>query len=89
MPLYARTILLTAVPAEADEAMKRHLDHLAELDACGKLYAAGELANGEGFLDVLAVKDRLEAEALTRESPLVEAGLAAWTVREWTRIETF
>ena len=84
MPFYARTLLITARPADAQDAIGRHREQLRELAASGKLHAAGELGKEDGFLDILSVKDRLEAEEITRSSPLVDEGLATWMVREWT-----
>jgi uncharacterized protein YciI len=83
MPLYVRTLLLTASPDEAATAREGHLQHLRELRREGKLRHAGELGEGEGFLEVFEAKDLHEAESITRSSPLVEEGLGSWTLRRW------
>lgn len=83
MPLYVRTLLITGPPDEAGPAALAHREHLRELHRAGKLHLAGELGRGDGFLEILDVRDLLEAEELARASPLVELGLAAWTLREW------
>jgi len=87
MPYYARTILVTGPPDEVEAASAAHREHLRALQAAGKLRVAGEFKNGDGFLEVLDVVDLHEAEALARESPLVEAGLGAWMIREWIELE--
>jgi len=83
MPLYVRTLWITVPAAMARAAADAHRRHLRELHAAGQLRAAGEFRDGDGFLEILAAKDRLEAEALARRSPLIEEGLCAWTLREW------
>ena len=87
MPLYVRTLLVTGPPDQVAAATERHLEHLRELRREGHLHLAGELANGDGFVEILQVRDRLEADRIARSSPLVELGLAAWTVREWTPLD--
>ena len=75
MPLYVRTLLITGPPGEAGPAAERHIAHLRELYRAGKLHLAGELGRGDGFLEILEVRDLLEAEEVARSSPLVELGL--------------
>jgi uncharacterized protein YciI len=87
MPLYVRTLLATGPPAEVRQAAVGHRDHLRALHDAGKLHAAGEFANGDGFLEIIDVRDRLEAEKIARESPLVELGLGSWMLREWVPSE--
>ncbi|NIM60564.1 MAG: hypothetical protein GTO30_02625 [Acidobacteria bacterium] len=82
MPLYLRLLMVSASPVEVDawaEARNRHLDRLRE---AGRLNLAAEFADGDGFVEILDVADRLEAERVTREDPLVERGLVSWTLRE-------
>jgi uncharacterized protein YciI len=87
MPLFVRTLLTTGPPDEVATAARRHVEHLRELRARGQLHAAGEFARGDGFLEIFVARDLLEAETIARASPLVEEGLAAWIVREWTELE--
>jgi uncharacterized protein YciI len=87
MPLYVRTVLITAIPKEAAPVAARHLDQLRSLRAEGRLRAAGAFREGGGYLEIFEAKDRLEAEAIARSSPLVEEGLATWHLREWEEIE--
>jgi uncharacterized protein YciI len=82
--LWVRTLLVTGPPDQVAAAAERHREHLRALHREGKLHLAGELAHGDGFIEILRVRDRLEAEQVARTSPLVELGLVAWTVREWT-----
>jgi len=88
MPLYVRTLLVTGPPDEVAAAAERHREHLRTLRAQGKLRAAGEFANGDGFLDIFEVVDRLEAEKVARSSPLIEEGLGTWMLREWVEIDS-
>jgi hypothetical protein len=87
MPLYARTILITGSPREAAAAVEQHRRHLRDLDSRGQLRFAVELDDGEGFLEILELKDRLEAESISRSSPLVERGLAAWMLRSCVELD--
>lgn len=87
MATWARTLLITAVPEEAAPWMEAHLGHLRELRAAGRLRAAGSFTRGDGYLDLFEAADLLEAERITRESPLVERGLCAWTLREWKEVD--
>ena len=87
MPLWVRTVLITATPDDAEPVAERHREHLRELHAAGKLRAAGEFRHGDGFLEILEAADRKEAEAIARSSPLVDEGLATWMLREWLEID--
>ena len=83
MPLYVRTLLITATPADVEDVAPRHLDHLRQLAGQGKLRAAGALGGNDGYLEIFEAADRLEAESIARESPLIVEGLATWMLREW------
>jgi uncharacterized protein YciI len=86
MGLWVRTLLVTVPPAELDAARSGHIEHLRRLHAEGRIRAAGELGGGDGFLEIFEAKDRLEAEAIARSSPLVEEGLGTWMLREWVEL---
>lgn len=83
MPLFLRLILVSGSPDEVATAAETHGEQLDRLREEGRLRLAGAFANGDGFVEILDVVDRREAERLTRESPLVERGLSSWSVREW------
>jgi uncharacterized protein YciI len=87
VPLYVRTLLVTGPPDEAALAAAKHREHLGELHAQGRLRAAGEFRDGDGFLEIFEAADRLESESIARSSPLVEEGLATWMLREWLEID--
>lgn len=87
MPLYVRTLLVTGAPEDVEAAARGHREHLRRLRDEGRLRAAGEFRQGDGFLDIFEAKDLLEAEQTARSSPLVEEGLGAWMLREWTELE--
>ena len=87
MPLYVRTLLVTGPIDEVGEAARGHREHLQELHRGGKLRAAGELGQGDGFLEIFEAGDLLEAQAIAAASPLVAEGLGTWMVREWTELE--
>jgi uncharacterized protein YciI len=44
------------------------------------------LLGDDGFLEIFEAKDRLEAEAIARSSPLVQEGLGTWMLREWVEV---
>ena len=83
MPQYLRLLMVSGPPEQVDEALKTHAKHLDALREAGKLRLAGSFVNGDGYCEILEVADRMEAERLTRESPLVAAGLVSWILREW------
>jgi len=87
MSLWVRTILLSGLADGRGEAVEGHERQLAELRRQGKLRLAGRFAAGDGYLEILEVADRLEAEAITRTSPLVERGLGSWMLREWVELD--
>jgi len=87
MATWARTLVITAVPADADPWTEAHLQQLRELKDEGRLVAAGAFSRGDGYLELFQAEDLLEAERITRASPLVERGLCAWTLREWKELE--
>ena len=86
MPLWARTIVVTALPADAAPAIEGHLEHLRALRREGRLRAAGSFRDDDGFLDVFEARDLLEAERTARSSPIVEEGVGTYTLREWREI---
>ncbi|MBZ5639235.1 MAG: YciI family protein [Acidobacteriia bacterium] len=86
MGFWVRTLLVTVPPSELEEALAGHLEHLRRLKSDGRLRAAGELGDGDGFLEIFEAADRREAEAVARSSPLVEDGLATWMLREWEEL---
>ncbi len=86
MALWVRTLLVTASPADLEAARAGHVEQLRGLHAEGRLRLAGELGEGDGFLDVFEAEDRLEAERIARSSPLVDEGLGTWMLREWSEI---
>jgi uncharacterized protein YciI len=86
MPLYVRTVLVTGAPDAVEPSCRAHEQHLAGLRRQGKLRTAGALKDGDGYLDIFEAEDRLEAESIARSSPLVEAGWASWTLREWSEL---
>jgi uncharacterized protein YciI len=86
MPLWVRTVLVTGPEQEAAAARREHVEHLRRLAAQGKLRAAGEFAKGEGFLEIFEADDLHAAEAIARESPLVEMGLGTWMLRRWDEL---
>ncbi len=87
MPLYVRTILLTGPADEVVAASEKHREHLRQLHAGGKLRAAGEFKNGEGFLEIFDARDLMEAQSIAGASPLVADGLGTWMLREWTELD--
>jgi uncharacterized protein YciI len=87
MSLWVRTLLVTALPEEAEPIATRHREHLRELHQAGRLRAAGEFKDGDGFLEIFEAVDRREAESIAGASPLIEAGLATWMLREWTELD--
>jgi uncharacterized protein YciI len=87
MPLYVTTILATGPREEVEAAAADHIEHLKRLRDQGRLRAAGRLAADEGFLEIFEAADRMDAENVARSSPLVEAGLGAWMLREWVEVE--
>jgi len=83
MPLFLRMLLVTGPLDEVARASRGHAEQLERLEAEGRLHFAGSFADGDGFVEVLRVADRHEAERWTRASPLVERGLTSWSLREW------
>jgi uncharacterized protein YciI len=87
VPLYARTLLLTGPLSEVEAARPAHLAQLRELETRGRLRAAGEFRDGDGFLEIFEAHDLLEAQAISEASPLVALGLGACLLREWVELE--
>lgn len=86
MALWVRTMLITGLPEEVEPVARRHREHLRELHKAGRLRAAGEFKDGDGYLEIFEAADRREAESIAAASPLIEGGLATWMLREWTEI---
>lgn len=83
MPAYVRLLMVSGPPDEVADAANGHREQLDRLRASGQMRLAGAFANGDGFVEIIDVEDRHEAERLTRESPLVERGLVSYILREW------
>jgi len=86
MALYAMTLLVTGSPEEVEPVASDYREQLRALKGSGRLRAAGEFTAGDGFLVILDVADRMEAEQIARSNPLAEQGLATWMLREWQEI---
>ena len=87
MGTWVRTLLITGDPDEVAPIAEQHRAHLRELNAQGRLRAAGALAPEAGFLEIFEAVERHEAEAIARSSPLIEAGLGTWMLREWLEFD--
>jgi uncharacterized protein YciI len=87
MPLYVRTLLVTGPTDEVAPAAEQHRAQLRQLAAAGKLHSAGEFKDGDGFLEIIRADDLHEAQSIAGASPLVEAGLGTWMLREWTELD--
>jgi len=86
MRRWARTIRLTVDAGTAAAELEGHREQLERMSAAGVLRHAWILGEEDGFLEILETADRHEAEAWCRESPLLEAGFAAWSLvpaRPW------
>lgn len=83
MPLFVRTILVTGSEVDVAAARQDHVDHVASLQAAGKVRAAGSFSRGDGYLEIFEANDLYEAEQIARSSPLVTQGLGTWILREW------
>ena len=86
MPLWVRTVLVTAPEEEVAPAREAHVDQLRRLSAQGKLFGAGVFTRGDGYLEIFEADDLHEAETIARSSPLVELGLGTWMLREWEKL---
>jgi uncharacterized protein YciI len=87
MSFWVRTLLITGLPDEVEPVARQHRAHLLELHEAGRIRAAGEFADGDGFLEIFEAADRRDAESIAAASPLIEAGLATWMLREWTELD--
>lgn len=77
---WAHTLRLTVSATEAAETLAAQHEYQQELRDRGALFAAWILDEGDGFLEILETADRREAEAITEASPLIVAGMAAWSM---------
>ena len=75
-------------PEEAAEYSRQHLLYLWELEAAGKLFAAGPLersdANEPTGMLILAAASKEEAIAIAENEPHHKAGRRVNTVKGWT-----
>jgi uncharacterized protein YciI len=83
VPVYVRTLVPTGPLADVERVSVAHVEHLRALAAAGRLRLAGRLVREDGFLDIFEARDLREAQATAEASPLVAAGLVAWTLREF------
>ena len=50
-------------------------------EQAGRIRLAGRLEREDGFLAIFEAKDLLDARATAERLPLIEAGLASWSLR--------
>jgi uncharacterized protein YciI len=82
MPLWVRMLLFTGPPDDVRATAGRQRDQLEELRSQGRLRGTFEFAPGDGRIDIFEAEDRLAAEAIVHDSPLVADGLASWILKE-------
>jgi uncharacterized protein YciI len=87
VPTYLRTLLLTGPLGEVDALRPGHEAQVRALRDAGRLRGAGRFGRGDGYIEIFEARDLMEAEAIAGSSPLVEAGLGAWSVRELESFE--
>lgn len=78
--------LLKAVPgaAEAAGAQREHLQHIADMQAAGKLAAVGPTPDGGPLQGIFVFKtDAAEAKRLAAEDPHVKAGRMTVELYSW------
>ena len=87
MPLYAVNIRITATPDQVEPAVPSQVQAFRELERAGRIWLAGRLEQDDGFLAVFEAKDLLDARATAEGFPLIEAGLASWSLRLFEELE--
>lgn len=87
MGLWLRWIRITAKEVDAAPGVEAHRAHVETLRAEARLRFAAALSHGDGFVEIFEARDKLEARSIAEASPLVERGLAAWTLRELHEVD--
>ncbi len=83
MPLFAVTIRITATPDQVESALEAQAQSFRELELAGRIRLAGRLEQDDGFLAVFVAKDLLDARKTAAGFPLIQDGLASWTLRAY------
>ena len=84
---WAHTLRLTVSVETADRTLQAHRAYQKELLARGALRQAWILDSGDGFLEILETPDRRAAEAIAEASPLIVAGMVAWSMVPCTPLD--
>ncbi len=84
---WAHTLRLTVSAETADSTLQAHRAYQKELLARGALRQAWILDAGDGFLEILETPDRRAAEAIAEASPLIVAGMVAWSMVPCTALD--
>jgi flavin reductase (DIM6/NTAB) family NADH-FMN oxidoreductase RutF/uncharacterized protein YciI len=66
-----------------EEAIRAHVDRLADLDDAGRLIAAGPRADGTGGVILARFADRAEAQRFADTEPFATGGWETVEVHEW------
>jgi len=79
-------ILLERIPGTETPraAIERHVEHLRNLDAQGRLVLCGPFADHPGGMLVVRAEDERAAAALAASDPFVREHLRTHSVRTWT-----
>ena len=88
MALYAVTIRITATPEQAEPAVLGQIAAFDEMGQAGRIRLAGRLEREDGFLAIFEAKDLLDARGTAEGFPLIEAGLASWSLRLFEELPT-
>jgi uncharacterized protein YciI len=82
VPTWVLSLSFTGPPDEVRVAVAGHRARIDELATSGIVRLSGTLDADDGALVVFEADDLLAAQALARTDPLVESGVASWTLHE-------
>ena len=81
--MFVIELIYTAPLAEIDAHMRSHVKFLKKYYASGHFLVSGRKIPRDGGVILAVAKDRTEIEAIAREDPFCEGGLAEFRIIEF------
>ncbi|HET7629553.1 MAG TPA: YciI family protein [Bacillales bacterium] len=84
---YFAAILHMEKPEDNQKYRPQHLNHIAEMEKRGKVFAKGPFTEEQGGMIIYIADSKAEAKEMAEKDPYVVHGVRSLTLYEW-KMET-